>query len=183
MRLHYLSPEKSPKHSLPVIICHAMGLQQRRMGEKWHFQSWLVAMGFIKRDAATQCDCFEDMFDLSPTPSGFRISPVNGMFFNRVRENKISVFIRTPQTLLRISLCQKGIENQKRGNNCLKNETLIRSRCEQVLKNSQRFVLMGKRVSGYGNSQGAALIFGNGSECIFCFFAVVVSGVLERSDK
>ncbi|GIY30554.1 hypothetical protein CEXT_625461 [Caerostris extrusa] len=27
-------------------------------GEKWHFQSWLVAMGFVKRDTATQWVCF-----------------------------------------------------------------------------------------------------------------------------
>ncbi|GIX85144.1 hypothetical protein CEXT_220561 [Caerostris extrusa] len=41
---------------------------------------WL-RWGFVKRDTATQCDCFVDMFDLPPTPSGFGISPVNGIFF------------------------------------------------------------------------------------------------------
>ncbi|GIY21447.1 hypothetical protein CDAR_206411 [Caerostris darwini] len=32
MRFHYLSPKKSPKHLLPVIICHATALRQRGMG-------------------------------------------------------------------------------------------------------------------------------------------------------
>ncbi|GIY30556.1 hypothetical protein CEXT_625481 [Caerostris extrusa] len=107
MNIHVSSlsfSKQSPKHSLPVIICHAMALQQRGMIlpklrlinrqpssnefkvwfwssslEKWH---WFLAMGFVKREAATQCDCFVDMFDLPPTPSRFEMSPVNGMFFN-----------------------------------------------------------------------------------------------------
>ncbi|GIY21449.1 hypothetical protein CDAR_206421 [Caerostris darwini] len=135
MRLHYLSPKKSPKHSLPVIICHATALKQRGMGllklrlinrqpssnefkvdvhdsflncmvidstlsllkvlrgkvafsefvgsDGWKCGIfWLVAMGFAKRETATECDCFVGMFDLPPRPSGFGISPVNGKFFN-----------------------------------------------------------------------------------------------------
>ncbi|GIX85140.1 hypothetical protein CEXT_220541 [Caerostris extrusa] len=72
-------------------------------------------MGFVKRDTATQCDCFLWIcLTCRPTLSGFGISSVNGMFFNHVGENKNQLLIRTPQTQLRFSLCKRGVENSKR---------------------------------------------------------------------
>ncbi|GIX85139.1 hypothetical protein CEXT_220531 [Caerostris extrusa] len=82
MRLYYLSPKKSPKHSLPVIVCHVMTLQQRRMGNRGIFKVGWERWGLLKEMQQLSVIALWICLTLPPTPSGFKISPVNGMFFN-----------------------------------------------------------------------------------------------------
>ncbi|GIX85142.1 hypothetical protein CEXT_220551 [Caerostris extrusa] len=101
MNIHASSLSFTEEKSKTFVVCYYLprhGPPATWDGEKWHFRCLLVAMGFVKRDTATQCDCFLDIFDLPPTPSGFGISSVNGMFFNRVRENKISFLLDSSNT-------------------------------------------------------------------------------------